>query len=187
MLSAGYLFVILGVLCGVGGCLLGGEEISDKLAGRQKLDDAMAKMEEGLRLGDHASLDAAEKALEDCSRDANPRVEAVGNLIVVRSRIWFAFTGEELLMSDSRKCLAYLAEPLAVVTGALVEAPYMDEPMTHVAGAVYKAAYDQQDEALTLLDKRYPLSPCPPIGSPRHPGEPERTPSGAAALRSGPS
>ncbi len=149
-----YALVFLVVFVLVGGST--GYVIYGKRVEEQKFTDAMAKMEEGLRLGDYASLDAAEKAVLERAKDNNPRVEAVAYDIVLRSWIWFAFTGEEVLMSDCRKYLAFLKEPLLDETGATFESPYKDEPMTLVADAVYKAVYDQQDEALEFFAKMDP-------------------------------
>jgi tetratricopeptide (TPR) repeat protein len=156
MLKASRLFVMLNVLFLADGCLQGGGENVAKRVEEQKLADAMATMEEGLRLGDYASLDAAEEALNERAKSDNPRVEAVAYDIVLRSWIWFAFTGEEVLMSDCHRYLLFLKEPLADPTGTIVESPYKDEPMTLVADAVYKAAYDQQDEALAVLAEMAP-------------------------------
>jgi tetratricopeptide (TPR) repeat protein len=144
-------FVVFVLVGGSVGYVMYGKHVE-----QQKFIDAMAKMDEGLRLGDYASLDAAEKAVLERAKDNNPRVETVAYDIALRSWIWFAFTGEEVLMSDVRKYLAFLKEPLVDETGATFESPYKDEPMTFVADAVYKAVYDGQDEALEFLNKMDP-------------------------------
>ncbi len=124
----------------------------DKYTTEKKFTDAMATVETGWQQGDFASLVEAEKIIVERAGDDNPRVDAVAYAVVLRSWLWLGFTGEELLMSECRKFLSFLKEPLVdPETDESFESPYKDEPMTAVADAVYKAVNEQQDEGLAEL------------------------------------
>ena len=140
-------FLVFVIVGGTAGYVLWNKYDTEK-----KFTDAMGTVEAGWQLGDYTSLDEAEKIIVDRAGDDNPRVDAVAYAVVLRSWIWLAFTGEELLMSECRKFIAFLKEPLIdPETKETFESPYKDEPMTGVADAVYKAVNDQQDEALPQL------------------------------------
>ncbi len=118
---------------------------------------AMALMEEGLKMDDYPSLEKAEQAIREEAKKNNPRVEAVAYDIILRCWIWFAYTGEEVLMSDCRKYLAFLKEPLVdPETKEEFPSPYKDEAMTAVADAVYMAVYAQQTEAQAFFGSMHP-------------------------------
>jgi len=108
-------------------------------------NEAMDKMNTALQMGDYAGLRAAEKAIAVEAARNNPRVEAVGHTVLLRALLWRVFTGEPVLISECRKFVSFLSEPLEDDTGKTFESPYKDEPMTQVADAVVKAI-DPMDE-----------------------------------------
>jgi tetratricopeptide (TPR) repeat protein len=108
-------------------------------------NDAMALMGAGLDKGDYASLSAAEKAIAVEAARNNPRVEAVAHTVLLRALLWKMFTGEAVLLSECRKFVAFLREPLVDDTGKEFDSPYKDEPMTAVADAVVKAINPVED------------------------------------------
>jgi len=108
-------------------------------------NDAMALMQEGLDKGDYASLSAAEKAIAAEAARNNPRVEAVAHTVLLRALLWKVFTGEAVLLSECRKFVAFLKEPLVDDTGKEFDSPYKDEPMTAIADAVVKTVNPEED------------------------------------------
>ena len=102
-------------------------------------NEAMDKMTTALQMGDYASLGAAEKAIAAEAGRNNPRVEAVGHTVLLRALLWRVFTGEPVLLSECRKFVSFLKEPLEDDTGKLFDSPYKDEPFTLVVDAVVKA------------------------------------------------
>jgi len=138
-----YAFVFLLVIAIVGGMI--GYIKYNQYKRDKGFNDAMALMQEGLRKGDYVSLSAAEKAIAVEAARNNPRVEAVANTVLLRALLWKMFTGEAVLLSECRKYVAFLREPLVDDTGKEFDSPYKDEPMTAVADAVVKAINPSQD------------------------------------------
>lgn len=123
-----YTLVVLIVLCIVGG--IGGMKMYGKYASEKGFNAAVVLMDEGLKKGDYPSLNAAELAIREEAKRDNPRAAAVAHAIILRSYIWFAYTGEPVLMSDCRKYLEFLQDP---------EGIYSEDPIVKVANAVYNS------------------------------------------------
>ncbi len=123
-----YTLVALIVFAIVGGLV--GTNMFRKYQSEKGFADAVVLMDEGLKQGDYPSLNAAEMAIREEAKRDNPRAAAVAHAIILRSYIWFAYTGEPVLMSDCRKYLEFLQDP---------EGLYHQEPIVALANAVYNA------------------------------------------------
>ncbi len=106
-------------------------------------NDALALMETGLEQGDYPRLKQAETAIREEAKRDNPRAAAVAHTILLRSAIWYYYTGEPVLMSDCRKYLEFLEDP---------EGMYKDDPIVPVAHAVYDAVNDDAAAAIPVLE-----------------------------------
>ena len=134
-------FLVIAIVGAVAGLKMYNDYKRDK-----GFNEAMDKMSTALQMGDYAGLRAAEKAIAEEAGRNNPRVEAVGHTVLLRALLWRVFTGEPVLISECRKFVSFLKEPLEDDTGKTFDSPYKDEPFTQVADAVVKAI-DPMDAA----------------------------------------
>ncbi len=124
-----YYTIVFLIVAGLVGTFVGLKVYGDYTA-EKGFKDAVALMEEGLQQGDYISLNRAEQAIREEAKRENPRAEAIAYSIMLRSLIWFTYTGEAVLMSDCRKYLDFLEDP---------EGMYSEDPSVPMARAVYEA------------------------------------------------
>jgi len=140
-----YATVFFLVVLIIGGMI--GFKVYSDYTSNKAFNEAMATMDASLTNGDYASLAEAEKVVADLTGETPPRVQAVGHTVLLRCLIWKVFTGEAMLISDSRKLVAFLAEPYEDDEGNVHESPYKDDPMTHLVDAVFDVMLDEDEEA----------------------------------------